>query len=133
MTDSTRFSQIDYASVADQTAITLINPPAAWRDVLAERQRQVSGEGWTPEHDDQNDKGQMAAAAASYAEFASYSDAQRKDHLKNGYWSANWPWSPEWWKPTDRRRDLIKATALLLAEVERLDRAESAREGRADG
>ena len=27
------------------------------------------------------------------------------------------------WKPTDRRRDLVKAGALILAEIERLDRA----------
>jgi hypothetical protein len=29
----------------------------------------------------------------------------------------------EWWKPTNRRRDLVKAGALILAEIERLDRA----------
>ena len=28
-----------------------------------------------------------------------------------------------WWKPTDCRRDLVKAGALILAEIERLDRA----------
>jgi hypothetical protein len=29
----------------------------------------------------------------------------------------------EMWKPEDRRRDLIRAAALLVAEIERLDRA----------
>jgi hypothetical protein len=33
-----------------------------------------------------------------------------------------WPWAAEWYKPTDRRRDLVKAASLLLAEIERLDR-----------
>ncbi len=36
-----------------------------------------------------------------------------------------WPesWASCWFKPKDRRRDLIKAGALILAEIERLDRA----------
>lgn len=31
----------------------------------------------------------------------------------------------EWWKPTNRRRDLVKAAALILAEIERLDRKDT--------
>jgi hypothetical protein len=34
-----------------------------------------------------------------------------------------WPWSVQWWKPKDRRRDLVRAGALIVAEIERLDRA----------
>jgi hypothetical protein len=34
-----------------------------------------------------------------------------------------WPWARQWWKPTGARRDLVKAAALLLAEIERIDRA----------
>jgi hypothetical protein len=34
-----------------------------------------------------------------------------------------WPWHDDWWKPKDRRRDLIRAAALIVAEIERLDRA----------
>jgi hypothetical protein len=33
-----------------------------------------------------------------------------------------WPWAPELWKPANARRDLVKAGALILAEIERLDR-----------
>ena len=33
-----------------------------------------------------------------------------------------WPWADEWWKPKNPRRDLVRAAALLLAEIERLDR-----------
>jgi hypothetical protein len=36
-----------------------------------------------------------------------------------------WPWSREWWQPKDRRRDLVRAGALIVAEIERLDRAAS--------
>ena len=31
-------------------------------------------------------------------------------------------WSKDWWKPKDKRRDLIRAAALIVAEIERLDR-----------
>ena len=36
----------------------------AVKDVLEERQRQVSSEGWTAEHDDSHKGGQLAIAAA---------------------------------------------------------------------
>lgn len=87
---------------------------AAARDVLAERERQVTKEGWTPEHDDKHGNGDLAAAAACY------SLASR--------WNACppflWPWDSEWWKQSaDPRRNLEKAGALILAEIERIDRA----------
>ncbi len=34
-----------------------------------------------------------------------------------------WPWSSKWWKPKDRRRDLVRAGALIVAEIKRLERA----------
>lgn len=89
---------------------------AAARDVLAERQRQIRAEGWTPEHDDRYQTGQLATAAGCYAMFTLAYPAG--DPV--GYW----PWLPEWWKPSaEPRRNLIKAAALILAEIERLDRA----------
>lgn len=88
----------------------------AVRDVLAERQRQISAEGWTPEHDDTHVHGQMAAAALCYlAEDISHW-ARQQAH------GCYWPWDAEWWKPADHRRNLVKAGALILAEIERLDR-----------
>ena len=106
-------------------------------DVLLERLRQVEKEGWTPEHDDEHDSGELAAAGAAYAMHAA-------DHLHphsqgDGGNEAPifWPWQdgvcgrgegpektePAWWKPGTPRRDLVKAGALILAEIERLDRA----------
>ncbi|MBH9424952.1 hypothetical protein I5L08_01955, partial [Pseudomonas aeruginosa] len=38
--------------------------PQAWLDVQAERRRQITAEGWTPEHDDEHDNGEMARVAA---------------------------------------------------------------------
>lgn len=34
-----------------------------------------------------------------------------------------WPWQRKWWKPKDPRRDLVRAGALIIAEIERIDRA----------
>lgn len=86
----------------------------AAQDVLAERQRQVEAEGWTPEHDDTHSEGEIAAAAACYAFTAVRSPHDIQSRI--------WPWSIDWWKPTTPRRDLVKAGALILAEIERLDR-----------
>jgi len=33
-----------------------------------------------------------------------------------------WPWAKSWWKPASLRRSLVKAAALLIAEIERIDR-----------
>ncbi|KNY09504.1 hypothetical protein AKG08_17275 [Achromobacter piechaudii] len=98
---------------------------AAARDVLSERQRQISAEGWEPENDDQYDSGELASAAASYAQCAGlqHEGATTGNAFKTPY-VENWPWSEYWWKPsTDPRRNLVKAGALILAEIERLDRA----------
>lgn len=33
-----------------------------------------------------------------------------------------WPWEAHWWKCSHPRRALVKAAALILAEIERYDR-----------
>lgn len=93
----------------------LVNKAAL--DVLAERSRQIAKEGWTPEHDDEHTDGQMAAAAASYAVASAAPGV-----FHEGLPPALWPWSSKWWKPGERRRMLVKAGALILAEIERIDR-----------
>ena len=95
-------------------------------EVAAERRRQLTTEGWTAEHDDGHVNGELAMAAACFAV---------DDHLfraevrpSTGYAAATsyvplWPWDDAWWKPMDRRQNLILAAALIVAEIERLDRA----------
>ena len=87
---------------------------AAAADVLAERLRQVTAEGWTAERDDGYQNSELADAAACYAIHA---------HNQGFSTPAHWPWSQDWWKQRSPRRDLVKAGALILAEIERLDRA----------
>lgn len=87
-------------------------------DVLAERRRQIEAEGFDANHDDMYVHGGLRRAAACYISSA------------DGFRSAFnrppviWPWSPEWWKPTSPRRDLVKAASLIIAEIERIDRAD---------
>lgn len=89
----------------------------AVRSVMAERARQQEVEGWTAALDDGYKNDELITAAGCYTvcnlpEFAGRHPAD----------AGAWPWAPQWWKPSDRRRNLVKACALLLAEIERLDR-----------
>ena len=91
------------------------------REIDAERERQIVSEGWTPEHDDGHDRGELARAAGCYALHAGLPE---RAQVAAGYAPSDWwPWDTAWWKPKDRRRDLVRAAALIVAEIERLDRA----------
>ena len=98
--------------------------PRAWLDVMGERVRQIAVEGWTPEYDDTYEDGELAAAAAAYA-FSAATFGRYYALSPIGFW----PWGEGFWKPTTPRRDLVKAGALILAEVERLDRLEASSNG----
>lgn len=86
------------------------------QDVIAERKRQVEVEGWTPDHDDMHQPGEMALAAGCYC-FWSFPNDDTANAAR-----AFWPWEKDWFKPKDVRRDLVRAAALILAEIERHDR-----------
>jgi hypothetical protein len=85
----------------------------AERDILRERARQIEDEGFDTEHDDAHTESELERAAATYA-------------LANWYTyqeiSQSWPWDRRWWKPATHRRNLVKAAALLIAAIERIDR-----------
>lgn len=92
----------------------------AMLDVVDERFRQRYEEGWTPDHDEGHADGELAQAAAWYALPIPIRTALDTNDIDL------WPFDWEWFKPTDRRRDLVKAGALIIAEIERLDRLEKA-------
>jgi hypothetical protein len=92
----------------------------AAKDVLAERRRQVEAEGWTPEHDDQHTRGELARAAASYAVGGGLFRVNAMQ-VPQQVWPYRWEYNPS----DDERRNLVKAGALILAEIERLDRLPS--------
>lgn len=96
---------------------------SALDDIAAERLRQINMEGWTLEHDDTHDRGELADAAAAYAigpgRFP-FSLGVVEHPIQSP--PMMWPWTVSWWKPRDRRYDLIRAGALIVAEIERIDR-----------
>ena len=97
-------------------------------EIRAERSRQITKEGWTLEHDDCHINGEMTLAASCYAQCAASDrifDAW-KGFLKHNHAPTSWPWDVSWWKPKDRRSSLVKAAALIVAEIERLDRTKGA-------
>lgn len=89
-------------------------------EIAAERARQISEEGWSPVHDDQHVNGEMARAAACYASAQSMIQIEREWVRPDT--PPGWPWHWSWWKPGWKRNNLIKAGALIVAEIERLDR-----------
>ncbi|VWB34826.1 hypothetical protein BAR24066_01512 [Burkholderia arboris] len=102
----------------------------AARDVLIERLRQIEVKGWTSEHDDEQTCEEIAVMASYFA-------------MPTGV--RNWPMNgtndgatlgqailPDGWVvriETDRRRELVKAAALILAEIERMDRVQPRNKG----
>lgn len=81
------------------------------RDIATERERQISTEGWDAMHDDsEHAGGTLAMAAACYA----------SGHVNL------WPFDelPKW---KSERENLVRAGALIAAEIDRLDRAATRR------
>ncbi len=81
--------------------------------IWTERLRQIKEEGWTAEHDDKQPDGALSRAAACYALSASGFPQP----------AGLWPWSNSS-KPKDPVQDLIRAGALIAAEIDRLLRKE---------
>ena len=94
--------------------------------ITEERQRQIEVEGWTPEHDAEHTDNSIAKAAACYAmpnderkKYQSFTFSEPKR-----WYPIWWPesWNVDWWKPTpeNRVKELVKAGALIAAEIDRL-------------
>lgn len=105
------------------TALAALTPSAVSGDageglaaIAAERKRQIEVEGWSTEHDDEHADCQMAGAAACYAMSAI------PHWAKHEAIRLLWPWSKDWWKPRSHRENLVRAGALIAAEIERIDR-----------
>lgn len=77
--------------------------------IAQERRRQVEAEGFTAEHDDQWIDNELVEAALCYA-------------TETPYWPKKW--DSAWFKPTTRINNLVKAAALIAAEIDRLQRME---------
>lgn len=95
--------------------------------IAAERERQVTEEGYTAEHDEGHAY-QLAYAARVYAAQATVNIAEgTSDAMPHG-WARfeGWPWAERYWKPTgDPVRDLVKAGALVAAAIDSLTAEEA--------
>jgi hypothetical protein len=96
--------------------------------IAAERERQISAEGWTPEHDQEfhGSDNALLRAAGSYLKvvtergwvFRSGDENKYRSEESDMWWPHGWDW-----KPKDPVRDLVRAAALIAAEIDRLQRA----------
>lgn len=88
--------------------------------IAAERERQVTVEGFTAEHDEEHIEYELVGAAISYARHAR-NQLVYDSPMHGAGASQEWRWSHEWWKPSDDPiRNLEKAGALIAAEIDRL-------------
>lgn len=108
---------------------------SVYDEIAAERLRQV-GKGYDAAHDDGHVKGEIVMAAISFALratrdngdtpiFAGIGFAPLRAERNFGWIGAGglfWPWVEPFPWEDDRRTRLIKAGALIVAEIERLDR-----------
>ena len=87
--------------------------------IADERERQIMVEGYTPDHDDKHDRGELAVSAARYAlhdvQISEAADVDLVDLISD---LDEFPGSC-WFKPADPIRNLVKAGALIAAEIDR--------------
>jgi hypothetical protein len=92
-----------------------------YEEIRHERRRQRHGEGFGDEHDDAHTDGSLAQAAACYAWGPAGSGSVGR------FGEPSWPisWAAAWDKRLkhSRRRQLVISAALIVAEIQRLDRA----------
>ncbi len=88
--------------------------------ISLERTRQQKQEGYLPWHDDDHDQGELGRAAIGYV--ASALKITVVEHIGKGITREVWP--SDWeFKPQASLRDLVRAGALIAAEIDRLRRA----------
>jgi hypothetical protein len=95
-------------------------------EIARERTRQIEGEGYGLAHDDGLRFGELAKAAAAYALLGHCATALSLRRWRE-HGAALWPFDPALFRPTTPRRCLIKAAAMIIAEIGRLDRAATRR------
>lgn len=92
-----------------------------------ERERQIDEEGWTPKHDDEHVNGELADAAVCYAATKNIYFMEKVFVIFRKY-TPLFPWNRYAFFKKEkhtRKRQLIIAGALLIAELERLERADN--------
>lgn len=98
-------------------------------DVAAERRRVIEFEGYTPAHDDEHARFEIALGAAYYAARAGGLFAIGDSSTEEFLWRFTDPPAPIGKGPANRRTlyrnaraDLVRSAQMAIAEIERLDR-----------
>lgn len=122
-----------HVGISYALAVNVIPKYTVLADIDLERERQIS-KGYNSDHDDRDVKGNHARAAAYYAA-AGYAQRSMQVQADDAELFANavssgYPW-PEDTKAVEAspRENLVKAAALLIAEIERIDREEASQTG----
>lgn len=87
--------------------------------ITKERERQITEEGWSKEHDMNYSNGELLKAALCYINenldaYVPYNGFKPKV-------PRDWPWDAKYWKPADMVKNLKRAGALIVAEIDRLN------------
>lgn len=94
--------------------------------ISEERDRQILQNGYSPTHDDRYNSGEINDAAIAYAMAAAkQARGESVEYLRSAVDTGEfpWPWEERWWKPSeDPIRNLVKAGALIAAEIDLLQR-----------
>jgi hypothetical protein len=108
----------------NDSAAPAVDRAAVIEEVIAERRRQIA-KGYDAAHDDAHDDGSIATAAAVYALHPFVWHLVITEGSKRRLLSLAdfWPWEWSQFEPADERRNLVRSAAMIIAEIERLDRA----------
>lgn len=149
--DDGRYSTVSLAGGAVPVVSYMLDAPTPEDEASARVAREIylgrlrqrkptddGGEGFSNAEDDKYG-GQLAFAASAYAYAAGQPEGLRAFVMLNGKPVRSglfgghvvdvlrmlWPWDIAWWKPKTPREDLVRAGALILAAIEKIDRAEA--------
>lgn len=121
-----RFDETASRTFADQNKETVCagRSTSGSELIAAERKRQIEEKGFTAQHDAGHSSMCMAVAGAAYALDAAgdHHESRNWRRVYKNSFSSLWPWDEEWFKPTpeDPVRQLVKAGALIAAEIDRI-------------
>lgn len=89
--------------------------------IAEERNAQIQVNGYTFAHDDEHTEAELARAAKCYLSLA-IGETHPRFRIPRTC-PPTWPWQPKEWRPsTDPIKNLMRAGAMIAAEIDRIHR-----------